>query len=1101
MNNRKTAESISDGSGRMLDLSTTAETPHSNSAPATQVSKPGFLRRPQSALFNRHSTRPRSQRISGGNIVPMDDWRQTLFSPDADPAPGPRLPDFTGSGTGTARSSWLRRMSTLSSSQTGSPISTPRPSTPSISFSNGSSAPFIPTTPTPTIPRNKLVKRSTSQRALYSSPLHPTVHPKAPVPTLRRPATSHQRSANLQRQLHHRESNHLDDRPPHLSQPNHSPLSDDASDTEDPAPPVWQPFFRPERTPITKITARGSSRSESIKYIASVDHDSATLVLATSITTVPSPVEEDVDHPTPPSSDGIPITPPGSNSAPITSTNPSDSESKVGEKERKPRRSFTISDFLPSPSPSAWKLARTGMVGAKNGTETNGMGRRIVSAPQPPHGGLGPDTVAPNAASRSAATDGRFVDSLILGLNGESNLPAAKARTLSSPLPSLDRPTTFDIDLPGPVPSYPNSSLTHTLSSSSRHTSPSSVAASNPLGSSSARAKSHRPSGARSDRASTLVGSDLENSQILATEGDDNDALSDTVFNSYRTGATGKNNRSPPIDRIFDATPSTEQGKRGGTLPSNEVLRVSISNIAVSDMDQATREDSAARENDHLHTLITATHKLGVDLISPSKQPDGTTFIEPRPSSSQRSKSAASSEENTENDDDGREVVDQWEVEQPLWDDEDLRKRTPDRHPFSAPAEESLTTSVNLGSEPSSPGDKTKTNIFEWSERKNADKDGQPGSSPRPSTVHGPKATERGSRTTSRRGASAIHFRSHSVPLPPDTTTHRTLSNTSKLNAWILGSKGVSEDWDGDFEFDEPNAANVTDPQDARKMDIGRSKAMLVPQAILERQASVHGQFGQVKELTRLVEDLKRLRHQAGIYNLMHGRSSELWKEAEGIINLATLDDDEQDFLSQRSPHSPSFDFDAFDEDIPTGQRRQRSTFSPPLTDVADPQQMTPYHSPSRSPSTGSRLETPPPRGRARKESVATAKSVLETIHQQRSSFDPPLVDPKTSQKKLPFDTTSLRDLVTRAGVVTRALKEIVLKAENGENAPRTPDAKPHTPSNPAFSHIFHNTPSPPMVNQSPRMAPSGSNNGFIGSSISSNDHDINGHMKMMTVV
>ncbi|EDN05293.1 predicted protein [Histoplasma mississippiense (nom. inval.)] len=40
--------------------------------------------------------------------------------------------------------------------------------------------------------------------------------------------------------------------------------------------------------------------------------------------------------------------------------------------------------------------------------------------------------------------------------------------------------------------------------------------------------------------------------------------------------------------------------------------------------------------------------------------------------------------------------------------------------------------------------------------------------------------------------------------------------------------------------------------------------------------------------------------------------------------------------------------------------------------------------------------------------------------------------------QKLPFDTQSLRDLVIRAGVVTRSLKEVVRKAEGSNVYPAT---------------------------------------------------------------
>lgn len=158
----------------------------------------------------------------------------------------------------------------------------------------------------------------------------------------------------------------------------------------------------------------------------------------------------------------------------------------------------------------------------------------------------------------------------------------------------------------------------------------------------------------------------------------------------------------------------------------------------------------------------------------------------------------------------------------------------------------------------------------------------------------------------------------------------------------------------------------------------------------------------------------------------------------------------------------------------------------------------------SRRSSELQKLETPLPTSRPRKESSAKAKSVLETIYQQRKYYEPDLLDAKLAQKKLPFDTTSLKDLVTRAGVVTRALKEIVRQAENG---PETPQSRPTTPRDPPYTQMFQQAPHTPTITKSARVTQSSRSprsqrgSAFLGGSIAGNDNDINGHMKFMTVV
>ena len=321
--------------------------------------------------------------------------------------------------------------------------------------------------------------------------------------------------------------------------------------------------------------------------------------------------------------------------------------------------------------------------------------------------------------------------------------------------------------------------------------------------------------------------------------------------------------------------------------------------------------------------------------------------------------------------------------------------------------------------------ERPKSNIFDWSEQSSFERSTQAKTSPRPNTVHGKQGQrhERGSRATGRRPPSALHLRSQSVPLSPEVP--RGVTTASQLDAWLLGNKGASEEWDDDFTFDE--LTTTTRPHSEGHIVEGLAGgSMFVPKAIMERQSAVQGQFGQVKELTMLVDELKRLRIQGAAHNLLNGKSAELWTEAEGIVNLATLDNENEELLPPRSPTSASFDVDPFD-------------------DVFD-------HPAPASPPKGSS----PSLTRPRKESVATAKSVLENIHQARSSMDPPLESRahSTQPKKLPFDTTSLRDLVTRAGVVTRALKEIVRKADENWGEEETTGARA-VRADPEFSKIF----------------------------------------------
>ncbi|KAJ5113548.1 hypothetical protein N7456_002082 [Penicillium angulare] len=364
-------------------------------------------------------------------------------------------------------------------------------------------------------------------------------------------------------------------------------------------------------------------------------------------------------------------------------------------------------------------------------------------------------------------------------------------------------------------------------------------------------------------------------------------------------------------------------------------------------------------------------------------------------------------------------------------------------------------TMTGYGSSPEASHVNQKMNIFDWSEQSRADRD-MSDSEARPRTVHGKQnGIDRGSRAACRKVPSAVHLRSQSVPVARDPAISESRQTSGKFGTWGLGSKGVSEDWDSDFDFeDEPEEATLS--QDTKTTESeGPSQSMAVPKAILERQASLRGQFGQVQELTLLVEELKRLRHQASALDILGGPSSELWKEAEGIINLATIDDDDDHHSPPGSPSSLTFSFDDSDEEGLAASSKQNSAASwqgsPPQNGSQPPSAIKASNTNNNdSLSLNNQLYTSP-LGRLSKDSPKS-KSVVEFIQPQERpepSTLPRITTPSRPQK-LPFDTSSLRDLVVRAGVVTRALKEVIRKAEGVD-----PNPQDVFPADPPFRQIF----------------------------------------------
>ena len=90
-----------------------------------------------------------------------------------------------------------------------------------------------------------------------------------------------------------------------------------------------------------------------------------------------------------------------------------------------------------------------------------------------------------------------------------------------------------------------------------------------------------RFSSAPSDRGSTLLGSDNDNSRLMSGDEDDIDARSETIYDSTRTGATGSSHsgiRRPPIDTIFDESPPPDLPHK-----SNRITKKSLPPPSYSD--------------------------------------------------------------------------------------------------------------------------------------------------------------------------------------------------------------------------------------------------------------------------------------------------------------------------------------------------------------------------------------------------------------------------------------------------------------------------------------------------------------------------------------
>ena len=289
-------------------------------------------------------------------------------------------------------------------------------------------------------------------------------------------------------------------------------------------------------------------------------------------------------------------------------------------------------------------------------------------------------------------------------------------------------------------------------------------------------------------------------------------------------------------------------------------------------------------------------------------------------------------------------------------------------------------------------------------------------------------------------------MRSQSVPVLNE-PSENSKQPATKFGTWGLGSNRVSEDWGSDFEFEE----EALPAMEASGKDSCRS--FVVPEPIQASQSSVRAHSGQIRELSLLVNDLKRLCRHGREMDMLSGPHASLWKEAEGIIALASPDEDDMMDTVAGATSSPGVEIpaDASDRFLDDGfdakslarsedaidftdiniskttvvrerpSPRRRSVFPPdddifgggawPLSDDALPE----------------RPRTPENRVLGGGEDVTgIVRTVMDAMQQPR----PQPRAPTTAGSKVHFDTTSLKALVKRASDLRDLLSDVVRRGE-----------------------------------------------------------------------
>ncbi|PQE27288.1 Splicing coactivator SRm160 300 protein [Rutstroemia sp. NJR-2017a WRK4] len=1090
--------------------SSTMVTPESRNTPSamgssstTQSSSLPFLRRPSHLRIDSPTQNGAARRWS---LIRAGDAQSDNFSDES----GVR-------DSVSSRGSWIRRLS-IPISGNSSPRSSIAPESPSITFSHTSAAPILssPRDSPTQLPPNKLVKRQTSERIRSGTV---SSESKAQARTLRRPATSHQRTITLQQRF-------IEDSPGTKTQsrptpPRRSTVSTQRTPlrkhSESPRS-SWRMYFDSRPTKFSKERSSGRSTDGNMHNFfwtskrVMPDHTARpTLVKPSFITVSTSEIEGYYDE------EGLPC----DGSIDFDEDDLEESSSPLVEENKRPRRSLSM-HFS---SPGTW-ITRSGSLRNK---KRNMDTVRKSNVPDPVSSA--PRRVSISAHGPTPNHTRPMMDQTIFQRPASSWVESSspidpfspvnfnpRNRNTSSPLPPLTRLSTFNVDISrlglssssssGPMRSPSSPFPMSTTAATSFSTNAASTSSSSPYyGSLSSKPKSSEVG----DRASTLIGSDNEMRSFASGDDDDLDFQSETVYDSIRSGATSSlRSQGTPLDSMFDDSPPTT------TLPP-KAKRLSIhelmANGAFSDIENKIIEEDegqatpvklpkVSQTSDHGKVAIS----IDTDLLIPSSPP--TLCL----STKEFGHLSLGDEDDEDEDwtrDDEDENFDIASQLSPPTNSSTCRRVSAIIRPALA--------DVTYGGSTNGNPERPRSNVFEWSESTTADKDFS-GISARPRTAHVKHLADgRGGRTVGRKGPSPMHIRSQSVPVVvPDLIGQREHPKlTPKFGTWGLGAKGVSEDWDNDFDFDA---------SDDGEFEAGKSstenKLMFVPPAIQASQANVVGHVGQIREVCLLVEDLKRLRFLAREHNLLNGPSAQLWKEAEGIIALAVPEEEDPTLSPPHSPTSPTtdafsdkfFDHGSDGEDIATPDTpfevlgrhgkgtgyvydgnlvRRRSVFSPeddifgtgaivhnpPLRDALRPPAILVRHSSAKT-------------------SAEVARTVMETMHQHRSTSDPMLSEMiNQSSNKMPFDTTSLRDLVHRAGVLTRKLSEIIREAEGPIQSPQS---TPHRDSSPAFTRVFTD----PKASPPQHLLRSHSNNSVLSSSVNSSPtRSLGQRMHMMTVV
>ena len=560
-----------------------------------------------------------------------------------------------------------------------------------------------------------------------------------------------------------------------------------------------------------------------------------------------------------------------------------------------------------------------------------------------------------------------------------------------------------------------------------------------------------------------MDGSDGDQREFISGDEDDTDFKSDTMFDSFRTAASGRvRSVETPLDSLYDSSPP-------GSTSNGKAKRLSIQEILNREWDPSSK---IMEEDENIITPIRSNQH---HTVKPSA---GDLSAEPRFSTDSAGKDLGRFSMDDDFDEDWTRDDDApYHALSPPSKGNSFNARGINPNVRLALANISGNGMLETGA-PDGRSERPLSNLFDWSESSAQERQESNKSAARPKTSYyaNQDLDARSGRSSVRKGPTPTHIRSQSVPVVhegPDDTK----SGGSKFGTWGTGTKPISEDWDDDFEFGGTN-----------EHDKSEDSMFAVPESIQATQPSVKAHSGQIRELSLLVNDLQRLCRHARDLDLLEGMNRRLWKEAEGIIALASPDDES---LEGDHDCSSSIDLDAFElndrlteggfDSAPLDKLdaaldghqpvmsktavirerpspRRRSVFSPD-DDIFGGN--GPQPDDQAQPTRSTRPKTPEPRLNKPHDVNGVVRTVVEAM--QHSSIQESLADSPSVSKRMHFDTHSLKVLVKRAGDLRDILSDIVRRADPITQSPaRTPRHERQLESSPAFTRVFDDPASSP---------------------------------------